>query len=139
MREVAVGILVRNDSVLACQRKASARYGHKWEFPGGKIESGESPREALDRELREELAIRVVSASPFHFQEWRYPASATDTDDGSFRVHYFVVPEFEGEPRNLAFADIQWVTLQRLQTLDTLEGNAEAITLLADYLPSARS
>ncbi len=138
MREVSVGVLFKRGTILACRRKDSARYGRKWEFPGGKIEPGESAREALDRELHEELAIRVVEASLFHRQEWVYPASATDREDGVFRVHYFTVSEFEGEPQNLAFSEIRWVTVEELQALDTLEGNGEVIALLAGKLFSGR-
>ncbi|HXF99361.1 MAG TPA: NUDIX domain-containing protein, partial [Bacteroidota bacterium] len=46
MKEVSVGILLRNGHVLACQRKRSARYPLKWEFPGGKLEPGETPEDA---------------------------------------------------------------------------------------------
>ncbi len=129
MREVAVGILFRDGLILACQRKASANYGLKWEFPGGKLEPGESPREALDRELQEELAIRVKTARPFHRQEWTYPESAAGSNDGTFRVHYFLVDAFDGEPINRAFADFRWVTVAELSTLDILEGNRDAIAV----------
>ncbi len=130
MKDVAVGILLRDGRVLACQRKASARYGLKWEFPGGKLESGESPRQALDRELHEELAIRVLDAKPFHRQEWTYPESAAGKHDGSYRVHYFTVHAFEGEPTNHVFAEIRWVTIPELASLDVLEGNRDAVALL---------
>ncbi len=130
MRDVAVGILLRDNRVLACQRKATAKYGLKWEFPGGKVEPGESARAALDRELHEELAIRVVDAELFHRQEWTYPDSASGIHDGAYRVFYFTVAAFEGEPVNQAFAEIRWVPLSELAGLDVLEGNRDAIALL---------
>lgn len=130
MRDVAVGILVRDGRILACQRKASARYGLKWEFPGGKIEAGESAHDALDRELHEELAIHVVHAESFHTQEWTYPDSAEGVNDGRFRVQYFTVTAFEGEPINHVFAQIRWVTIHELSGLDILEGNRDAVALL---------
>ena len=139
MRDVAVGILVREKLVLACQRPSSARYPLKWEFPGGKVEPGETPREALDRELREELAIRVVQANPFHLREWTYPDSAVGKEDGAFRVHYFTVSAFEGDPTNHAFAEIRWVTIAQLSSLDILEGNADAVKLLSRTLNSGRA
>lgn len=131
MREVAVGVLVRNGLVLACQRKATARYPLKWEFPGGKLEQGETAREALYRELHEELAIRVVRAEVFHTQDWTYPDSATATSDGAFRVHYFTVTAFDGEPVNRAFERMRWVSLSELAGLDILDGNREAVALLS--------
>ena len=57
---VAAGIVVEDDRVLLTQRKAGAHLAGAWEFPGGKVEAGEDPREALVRELREELGIDVV-------------------------------------------------------------------------------
>jgi len=134
MREVSVGILVRDGLVLACQRKATARYPLKWEFPGGKIEQGETSREALDRELHEELSIRVIRAEILHTQDWTYPDSATASSDGAFRVHYFKVTAFEGEPVNRAFERMQWVNIPELAALDILEGNREAVALLSRSL-----
>ena len=59
MKEVAVGIILQDGNVLACQRKRDATYALKWEFPGGKLEPGETPEHALVRELHEELAIHA--------------------------------------------------------------------------------
>lgn len=133
MREVAVGVLARGGAVLACQRRKSALYGLKWEFPGGKLEPGEEPREALDRELQEELGIQVLAAEEFHRQEWIYPDGVQDPErDGAFRVFYFTVVDFSGEPRNRTFEEIRWVPLPELQQLDILEGNREAVALLTE-------
>ncbi len=131
MREVAVGVLTRDGEVLACQRLKSAVYGLKWEFPGGKLEPGETPRQALDRELQEELGIRVLDAEEFHRQEWIYPDGVANPErDGAFRVFYFLVPAFRGELENRTHEQIRWVSLAELQALDILEGNREAVTLL---------
>ncbi len=132
MREVAVGVLTREREVLACQRLESAVYGLKWEFPGGKLEPGETPRQALERELHEELGIHVVAAEEFYRQEWIYPDGVANPErDGAFRVFYFLVPEFSGEPENRTFEQIRWVSVGELQALDILEGNKEAVAILA--------
>jgi len=131
MKEVAVGILARDGTVLACQRRRGAVYPLKWEFPGGKLEPGETAAAALKRELKEELDVVVERAEPFHVQEWEYPASkGISSSDGHFRVHYFLVTRFAGEPVNLAFESILWVTPDALAALDVLEGNAAAINRL---------
>lgn len=116
--------------VLACQRKRDALYPLKWEFPGGKIEQGESSAVALRRELREELGIEAVVGKEFHRQEWEYPESASSGGDGSFRVFYHEVEGFKGVPLNLAFEQIRWVVVEELMTLDMLEGNRDAIDVL---------
>ena len=131
MKHVAVGIIIRDGRVLACQRKRTARYSLKWEFPGGKIEEGETAREALDRELLEELGIEAIAAREFSQQEWVYPEGMSNPNkDESFHVVYFLVDSFSGEPIAKAFEQIQWVTPTDLLEMDILEGNRSSIEQL---------
>jgi 8-oxo-dGTP diphosphatase len=131
MKHVAVGILLHNGRVLACQRKDTVRYPLKWEFPGGKIEAHESAREALIRELREELEIDAQPNGILLTHEWIYPEDAADpASDSAFRVTYFLVRHFSGDLHNNTFQEIRWVTPEDLQTMDVLAGNREAIRLL---------
>ncbi len=134
MKEVAVGIILRNGSVLACQRKKTAKYALKWEFPGGKLEPGETPQHALQRELREELAIDAIIGEELFRQEWVYTEGTDNPQrDGAFRVFYFLVREFEGEIENHAFEQLKWVEPRDLLTLDILEGNRDAVQRLIQY------
>ena len=134
MREVAVGIILRDGFVLTCQRKKEAKYALKWEFPGGKLEAGESAEQALVRELREELAIDAAVGGEFFRQEWLYTEGTDNPQrDGAFRVFYFLVREFSGEPVNLAFEQIVWKRPIELQTMDILEGNREAVNRLVQH------
>ena len=133
MKQVSVGIIRRDGLVLACQRKSSALYPLKWEFPGGKIEAGESPAQALARELHEELGIDAVIGAELQRQEWTYPEGENGPEhDGSFRVHYFLVHSFAGDPVNRAFHDIRWISPRDLLAMDILEGNREVVTTLAE-------
>jgi len=89
---VAAAVIVAPDGrVLLAQRPAGKAYAGYWEFPGGKVELGESPREALARELREELGIAVQRAAPWLVQRYRYPHAHVE-------LHFFRVFEWEGEP-----------------------------------------
>ncbi len=126
MKEVAVGILFRNGRVLACQRNRNAKYPLKWEFPGGKIEPNETREQAIVRELYEELTIRAIVDAEFLTKEWTY------SDSGSYRVTYFLIKSFAGEPVNKVFEQIQWVLPKTLSTMDILEGNREAVDLLVN-------
>jgi 8-oxo-dGTP diphosphatase len=128
MKDVAVGILIDGSRVLACQRSERARYPLKWEFPGGKLEPGEDPRDTLRRELGEELGIVPTSFEEFHRQEWVYPEGIDNPGrDGAFRVYYYLVPAFEGDPVNHVFRDIRWVSPKELLSMDILEGNRDTI------------
>jgi 8-oxo-dGTP diphosphatase len=131
MTEVAVGVITNNGRVLACQRKRTVRYPLKWEFPGGKLEPGETPRQALIRELREELMIDAEPDGELLTNEWIYRESAaTPEKDAAYRVTYFIVPSYRGELVNQTFESIRWVTPAELERMDILAGIGDAISLL---------
>lgn len=127
MKEVSVGILVRNATLLAGQRRRTVRYPLKWEFPGGKVEPGETPARALVRELHEELAIEAVPGQEILTQEWDY-------GDQAYRIHYFLVSSFSGEPVNNTFEQLAWVSPAGLLQMDILEGNRDAIERLGEMM-----
>lgn len=136
MIQVAVGIITRNETsthttrVLLCQRKKSSRYGLKWEFPGGKVEEGETIDVCLRRELCEELNIRADIGALIHRQHYVYP------DSGTFDVFYHLVTSFSGEIVNHVFESYAWVEINKLQEYDILEGNKDIVaTLMREHAP----
>lgn len=89
---VAVGVLIRGDgAVLLADRPAGKPYSGYWEFPGGKIETGESVAQALARELREELGIEIGPPAPWVTFEYDYPHALV-------RLHFARVYEWSGTP-----------------------------------------
>lgn len=126
MTEVAVGVIKRNGKFLVCQRKKNGRYGLKWEFPGGKLEDGETIHQCLNRELKEELSICILSINNIHTEAAYYE------DGGMFNVHYCFVDGFENEPQNKVFEQIKWVSLDELKKMDTLDGNKPFIAKLSE-------
>jgi 8-oxo-dGTP diphosphatase len=91
--EVAVGVLVRTDgAVLLADRPAGKPYAGYWEFPGGKVEPGETVAAALVRELDEELGVRVHASTPWVVMEYDYPHAYV-------RLHFRRIHEWTGTPR----------------------------------------
>lgn len=129
---VSAGILVRNGTVLACQRRADQSHPGKWEFPGGKREAGETLAACLRRELREELAIEVTAAR----QVWR--AQHAYAGGPAVEVVFFVVEAFTGEPVNRFFADLRWVALDALARLDLLDADRALVARLPNLLAPHR-
>ncbi len=128
MIRAAVAILSKDKRVFVCQRKKNTRYALKWEFPGGKIESGESALDCLKRELREELSIDINDVDRTESQVNRYD------DGGVFEVTYCYVSRFAGIPTNNTFEQIRWVTITELKALDILEGNKSVVANLSESL-----
>jgi len=132
--EVAVALIRRGDgTLLLCQRPPHKSYPLKWEFPGGKLEPGESWAEALVRELREELSIEATVGALFHEETTEYAEDAR-----TYTVRYYLIEDWLGEPKNNIFADLRWVAPGQLLDYDILEGNYPACRLLAGVSAGSR-
>src|SRR5579863_10476625 len=97
---VSAAVIHRDGQVLVGQRRKADRHPFKWEFPGGKVEFGETPQQALVRELREELRIEATVGTELARYEHDYPSGS--------RVHllFFTVAGFSGEPKGQVFQQI---------------------------------
>jgi 8-oxo-dGTP diphosphatase len=125
--QVVAAVIERNGKVLIGQRRRDAsKHPLKWEFPGGKVELEETPAAALVRELREELAIEAVAGPHIESYDFHYPGSERAT-----RLLFFRVTEFTGEPQNLDFEQIHWVSPVALPEFDFLEGDVAFVQRLA--------
>ena len=125
MTTVVAAILERDGLVLACRRRENDPHPLKWEFPGGKVEVGESPADALRRELHEELGIAAEIGEEVTRYEYCYP------DKKPILLIFYRVTNFAGEPRNRVFQEIQWAPAARLRHLDFLEGDVDFVRTLA--------
>ena len=126
MTTVVAALLERDGGVLIAQRRPDGPHPLKWEFPGGKVEPGETPHSALVRELREELAIDVEGASEVSRYEYQYPGRSP------ILLVFYRVERFTGEPRNLVFERIEWTPRASLTKYDFLEGDLDFIAKLAN-------
>ncbi|MBC7782528.1 MAG: 8-oxo-dGTP diphosphatase MutT [Burkholderiales bacterium] len=121
---VAIGIVLRGNQVLICQRKTDAVLGGYWEFPGGKIEPGETPAQAVIRELKEELDIVVTAGATLPTIEHTY-------DHGVIRLSPIHCTLTAGEPRAIGCQRFQWVECNRLSEYTFPAANAPLLQLLA--------
>jgi len=122
---VVAAIIRRGGRILICRRSAAQAHALKWEFPGGKVEAGESPPQALCRELQEELAVRARIGNEVERYEFRYPGKSP------ILLIFYAVTDFAGEPRNCVFEEIRWVAPSTLPQFDFLEGDVEFVKRLA--------
>ena len=122
---VSAAVIHRSGQILVGQRRPIDRHPLKWEFPGGKVEHGETPQEALIRELREELQIEAQIGPELARYEHDYPSGS--------RVHllFFAVPSFTGEPTARVFQQICWTDLAELPALDFLDGDLDFVRRLS--------
>jgi mutator protein MutT len=118
---VVAAVIERDGRVLIGQRKAGGNHPFKWEFPGGKVEADETPEAAVVRELNEELGIRAQVAGEITRYQYQYPGRPR------ILLIFYRVEDFEGDPQNLDFAQLQWVLPRRLRDLDFLEGDLDFI------------
>jgi 8-oxo-dGTP diphosphatase len=125
-RVVAALILNHEGKILVCQRTRHQVMPMKWEFPGGKIEQGEQPRDALRRELEEELGILAKIGEEVARIQHVYKGG------GSVELRFYVVHEYQGEIENRIFRDVQWADRKDLPAYDFLEADLELVKELAD-------
>ena len=115
----------RGGRILICRRTAVQAHALKWEFPGGKVEEGESPPQALGRELQEELDVRAGIGDEVERYEFTYAGKSP------ILLIFYAVSDFAGEPRNCVFEEIRWVAPCELTQFDFLEGDVEFVKRLA--------
>lgn len=122
---VAAGVITRSGSVLVCQRRKTDRHPLKWEFPGGKVESGETPQQALVRELYEELRIEAVIGHEIARYFYQYPGGA------AVHLLFYAVSSYSGELTAQVFQQIEWCPIHNLPAVDFLEGDFDFVRRLA--------
>jgi 8-oxo-dGTP diphosphatase len=126
MKEVVAALMVQGDGkLLICQRTKHQSLPLKWEFPGGKIEPGEEPHQALRRELDEELGIEAtIGPEITRIQHTYQNGNCVD-------LRFYVVREYQGTLANRIFRDIRWVGPKELPQYDFLDADIELVRNLA--------
>jgi 8-oxo-dGTP diphosphatase len=126
MKRVVAALIWRDGKILVCQRTRHQPMPLKWEFPGGKIEEGEQPRDAMRRELEEELGIAAVVGDEVLRMQHFYPGGS------SVELRFFDVREYSGELENRIFREIVWADPKELPAYDFLEADLKLVKDLAE-------
>ena len=114
--QVAVGLILQDEHVLIAKRHAHQHQGDLWEFPGGKVEVGETSLQALKRELKEEVDLVVMDAQYLFTIDHDYP-------DKSVQLIIFKVASFEGEAHHCEGQELRWCPLLTLGSIQVPEAN----------------
>jgi 8-oxo-dGTP diphosphatase len=125
MKRVVAALILDAKKLLVCQRTRHQTMPLKWEFPGGKIEDGEQPRDALRRELEEELGIQAEVGDEVSRIVHEYP------NGGSVELRFFTVRRYSGELENRIFRDVRWAERAELPSFDFLEADLGLVRELA--------
>jgi len=125
MKRVVAALILKDGTFLVCQRTRHQTMPLKWEFPGGKIEEGEQPRDALRRELDEELGINAKIGEEVARIRHDYKTGS------SVELRFYVVREYKGEIENRIFRDLRWAERRDLPSYDFLEADRELVQDLA--------
>jgi 8-oxo-dGTP diphosphatase len=125
MKRVVAALIVKEGKILVCQRTRHQTMPLKWEFPGGKIEEGEQPRNALHRELDEELGIDATIGDEAARIRHEYKSG------NSVELRFFVVREYRGEIENRIFKDLRWAAPTELPSFDFLEADLRLVSDIA--------
>ena len=120
---MVAGIVINQNKILIGKRKDEDIGGGKWEFPGGKIEIGETISKALERELYEELGISVKIGKELMNYEHVFKTTI-------YNITFMEIIDYEGEIRNNAHSEIKWVKFSNLPEYDFISGDDRFIQSL---------
>lgn len=124
-KTVVAALLLQEGRLLIYQRSAEGEFPNKWEFPGGKVEPGEDPKEALRRELLEELGIAAEIGEEVWRVEHQYPGHPP------VRLLFFAVRRHSGAVENRVFQEVRWAALPDLARYDFLEADRPLVERVA--------
>ncbi len=125
--KVVAALITSPEGLLICQRRRNDSFALKWEFPGGKVRAGEAHRDALRRELREELGVESEIGAEVYCTRHRHAGLPRELD-----LIFFSARLLSPNLRNLAFEQIRWAQRESLPDYDFLPADLELVKQLAE-------
>jgi len=123
--EVVAGVIRRRGTVLLCQRHEGEHLPLLWEFPGGKVDAGETPQQALERELAEELDVAASVGEQIAVIEHDYP-------EKTVRIRFFVADIDVAEPSAVVHREIRWIPVEELRAYEVPPANRSVVRMISD-------
>jgi len=120
-KQVVAALIIREEKILICQRAEDQAMPLKWEFPGGKVERDEDLKDALHRELEEELGIDAVIGRKVAAIQHTYVSGA------ALELYFYRVDQFKHEIQNRIFRDVRWIDRKELPAYDFLEADVKLV------------
>ena len=121
--DVVAAIIIKNGKYFIAQRNKHKHMGLSWEFPGGKVENGETFENALKREIKEELNINIAINNKLGEENYK-------DDKINVKLHYFICSHANGEIILSEHEDSAWVTKNEFKNYNFAEGDSDIINLL---------
>lgn len=111
MKEVTAAIIINNNKILIAQRGANEKLAGKWEFPGGKIELGETPQQCLKREIKEELEVDIEVGNYLDESIYTYP-------NGEIKLMAYFATIVGGNIMLSVHDKVEWITISKIDKYD---------------------
>lgn len=127
--EVVAAVIKDGDRILIARRKEGSYMAGRWEFPGGKVEKGEKPRDALIREIMEELCVTIEVTGLLYVKQHLYELS--DERKRRVKLIFYEARITKGELKCVGCSEYRWVAPKELSGYDFVEGDRETVQLLA--------
>jgi 8-oxo-dGTP diphosphatase len=124
---VAVGVVRRGSAFFICKRADHQHQGGKWEFPGGKVETGETVEQALNRELQEEIGISITASSPLIEIAHEYTEKCV-------LLSVLLIHKFSGEPFGKEGQIHRWAGISELNDIDFPDANVAIVEAILDTI-----
>ncbi len=129
--DVVAAVIVKDDKILITQRKEGSFMGGRWEFPGGKLDKGENPKDGLKREILEELGIKIKVNGLFHVNNYTYKIADNKRE---IKLITYLCEILEGELRCIGCSDFRWISSKELRNFDFVEADLEVVGKLINQV-----